>query len=231
MEKAGLTGGTLYGIKVNSFPFENVATGIPDGTRFSTYSFGDASGKSGATLESESNANLVTHFQRPEDGAWDPSNPNVYYFVSTDQYPGVSRLWRLTFDNAAHPELGGTIDMLLDGTEGQQMLDNITPNGRAQIVALEDIGNQPALGKVWLYDIASDTMTQVAEHDPALFTPGAPSFLTQDEESSGVIDASSILGEGWYLLDVQAHYGIPGELVEGGQLLAMHIPPGKFPKN
>ncbi len=231
VEKAGLTGGTLYGIKVNSFPFENVATGIPDGTRFSTYSFGDASGKSGATLESESNANLVTHFQRPEDGAWDPSNPNVYYFVSTDQYPGVSRLWRLTFDNAAHPELGGTIDMLLDGTEGQQMLDNITPNGRAQIVALEDIGNQPALGKVWLYDIASDTMTQVAEHDPALFTPGAPSFLTQDEESSGVIDASSILGEGWYLLDVQAHYGIPGELVEGGQLLAMHIPPGKFPKN
>jgi hypothetical protein len=44
-----------------------------------------------------------------------------------------------------------------------------------------------------------------------------------------VIDASSILGEGWYLLDVQAHYGIAGELVEGGQLLAMHIRPGKFP--
>jgi hypothetical protein len=230
VERAGLTGGTLYGIKVNGFPFENPATGIPDGTRFSTYSFGNASGKSGATLESESNANLVTHFQRPEDGAWDPQNPNVYYFVSTDQYPGVSRLWRLTFDNAAQPELGGTIDMLLDGTEGQQMLDNITPNGLGQIVVLEDIGNQTALGKVWLYDIASDTMTQVAEHDPALFTPGSPSFLTQDEESSGVIDASSILGEGWYLLDVQAHYGIPGELVEGGQLLAMHIPPGKFPK-
>jgi hypothetical protein len=230
VEKAGLTGGSLYGIKVNGFPFEPPATGIPDGTRFSTYSFGDASGKSGATLESESNANLVTNFQRPEDGAWDPANANVYYLVSTDQYPGVSRLWRLTFDNAAHPELGGTIDMLLNGTEGQQMLDNITPNGRGQIVAQEDIGNQPALGKVWLYDISSDTMTQVAEHDPALFTPGAPSFLTQDEESSGVIDASSILGEGWYLLDDQAHYLIPGEVFEGGQLLVMHIPPGKVPK-
>jgi hypothetical protein len=230
VEKAGLTGGTLYGIKVNGFPFENPATGIPDGTPFSTYSFGDASAKSGATLESESNTNLVTHFQRPEDGAWDPENPNVYYFVSTDQYPGVSRLWRLTFDNAAHPELGGTIDMLLNGTEGQQMLDNITPNGHGQIVALEDIGNQPALGKVWVYDIGSDTITQVAEHDPALFSPGSPLLLTSDEESSGVINASSILGEGWYLLDVQAHYGIPGELVECGQLLAMHIPPGKFPK-
>jgi hypothetical protein len=230
VERAGLTGGTLYGIKVNGFPFESPATGIPDGTRFSAFSFGDASAKSGAQLESDSNANLVTQFQRPEDGAWDPQNANVYYFVTTDQYPGFSRLWRLTFDDAAHPELGGVIDMLLDGTEGQQMLDNITPNGRNQIVALEDIGNQPALGKVWLYDIASDTMTQVAQHDPDRFSPGGSNFLTQDEESSGVIDAAAILGEGWYLLDTQAHYPIPGELVEGGQLMAMHIPPGKFPK-
>jgi hypothetical protein len=230
VEKAGFTGGTLYGLKVNGFPFENAATGIPSGTRFGVFSFGDASAKSGAMLESDSNANGVTNFQRPEDGAWDPENPNVYYFVSTDQYPGVSRLWRLTFDDAAHPELGGTIDMLLDGTEGQQMLDNITVNGRGQIVALEDIGNQPALGKVWLYDIASDTMTQIAQHDPERFLPGAPNFLTSDEESSGVIAVAGILGESWYLLDVQAHYAIPGELVEGGQLLAMHIPPGNFPK-
>ena len=229
VEKAGLTGGTLYGLKVNGFPFENPASGIPDGTRFGVYSFGDASAKSGATLETESNANGVTQFQRPEDGTWDPDNANVYYFVTTDQFPGVSRLWRLTFDDAAHPELGGKIDMLLAGTEGQQMLDNITINGRNQIVAQEDIGNNTPLGKVWLYDIASDTMTQLAEHDPDRFAPGAPAFLTTDEESSGVINASSILGEGWYLLDVQAHYPLPGELVEGGQLLAMHVPPGKFP--
>jgi hypothetical protein len=55
--------------------------------------------------------------------------------------------------------------------------------------------------------------------------------LTQDEESSGVIDVSAILGSGWYLLDVQAHYNpdpSDPELVEGGQLLAMHIPPGKL---
>ena len=56
---------------------------------------------------------------------------------------------------------------------------------------------------------------------------GAPSFLTQDEESSGVIDVSNILGQGWYLFDVQAHYANGAELVEGGQLLAFHIPPGK----
>jgi hypothetical protein len=231
VERAGLTGGSLYGVKVTGYPAEIGATGIPSGTRFGVYSFGDASSKSGAQLEIDSNANGVTQFRRPEDGAWDNSNPNVYYFVTTDQYPGTSRLWRLTFDDARHPELGGTIDMLLNGTEGQQMLDNIGVNGRGQIVALEDIGNQPALGKVWLYDLASDDLTQLAEHDPARFTPGAPGFITQDEETSGVIDVSSILGQGWYLLDDQVHAASSDpELVEGGQLLAMHVPPGKFPK-
>ena len=41
------------------------------------------------------------------------------------------------------------------------------------------------------------------------------------------VDASSILGDGWYLLDVQAHYATDAELVEGGQLLALHYPGGR----
>jgi hypothetical protein len=121
------------------------------------------------------------------------------------------------------------------------MLDNIGPSATGQIVLEEDIGEQVALGKVWLYDIASDKLTQVARHDPSRFAPGGSKFITADEESSGVIDASSILGSGWYLLDVQAHNPWNGvslpkdfppyndaELVEGGQLLALHIAPGKF---
>jgi hypothetical protein len=231
VERAGLTGGASYGIKVTGYAAEPAATGIPSGTRFGVHAFGDVSAKSGAQLETESNANGVTQFRRPEDGAWDTTDPNVYYFVTTDQYPGKSRLWRLTFDDASHPELGGTIDMLLDGAEGQQMLDNITVNQGGQIVALEDIGDQPALGKLWHYDPAGDALTQIGVHDPAQFTPGAPGFITQDEETSGVIDVSSILGDGWYLLDDQVHAASPDpELVEGGQLLAMHLPPGKFPQ-
>jgi hypothetical protein len=71
----------------------------------------------------------------------------------------------------------------------------------------------------------------VAEHDPARFTVGAPGFLTQDEESSGIIPMDDILGEGWYLLDVQAHYNAGDvELVEGGQLLGLHFPPGQEKK-
>ncbi len=58
---------------------------------------------------------------------------------------------------------------------------------------------------------------------PRGFTAGAPGFLTTDEESSGVLDVSSILGEGSYLLTTQAHYAISGELVEGGQLQLMRV--------
>jgi hypothetical protein len=242
VEKAGLTNGKLFGIKVAGYPAEIPASGIPSGTRFTGYSFGDVSSWSGAKLEDESNKNSVTQFRRPEDGAWDPKNPNVYYFATTDSYnvsTGRSRLWRLTFDDAKNPAVGGKIDMLLDGTEGQQMLDNIGPNGHGQIVLLEDIGEQAALGRVWLYDIAGDTLKQIAQHDPAIFTPGAPGFITADEESSGVIDVSKILGSGWYLLDSQVHnpwapppYVAPNPLpfpysdpalVEGGQLIAMHV--------
>ena len=64
----------------------------------------------------------------------------------------------------------------------------------------------------------------VATFDPAKFTPGAPGFITQDEESSGVIDASKILGENTFLLDTQVHKATADpELVEGGQLLALKI--------
>jgi hypothetical protein len=169
----------------------------------------------------------VTAFNRPEDGAWDPSNPNDFYFVTTASFTGNSRLWRLRFNDRSNPAAGGTIDMLLNGTEGQKMMDNITITKRGQILIQEDPGNQDHIAKLWLYNIEKRTLTRVAQHDPARFEVGAPGFLTRDEESSGVIDASDILGEGWFLLDVQAHKASTDvELVEGGQLLALRIPPG-----
>lgn len=105
------------------------------------------------------------------------------------------------------------------------MLDNIGIDTTGRIVMQEDIGNQPAIGKVWVYGIESGKLTQVAQHNPDLFTKGALQFQTEDEESSGVIDAKDMLGEGWFLMDVQSHAPHPdAELVQYGQLLAMYIP-------
>jgi secreted PhoX family phosphatase len=202
------------------------------------------------TLEEDSQAKGVTNFQRPEDGAWDPRRPSDFYFVTTSSFgpapaenrTGETRLWRMRFVDPTDPSKGGKLTLLVSGpvgtpdgadptasadSAGPQMLDNITVNGRGQVVMQEDVGGQAYLGGVWIYDIASGGLTRIARHDPARFSPGAPGFLTKDEESSGMIRAP-FLGAGQYLLDVQAHYTIAGELVEGGQLLAMHIPPGKF---
>jgi hypothetical protein len=224
IDAAGLNNGVLYGIKVVGFPQEVFATGIPSGTPFTVYNFGDVSCQTGGKLNADSFTNAVTGFWRPEDGCWDPKNPNDFYFVTTASFTGASRLWRLRFFDAAEPALGGTIHMLLDGTEGHKMLDNITVSSRGEIIAQEDVGGNDRLGKIWRYIIATDTLELVAEHDPELFAPGAANFLTNDEESSGVIPVFDILGAGWFLLDVQAHYDTDAELAEGGQLLALRLP-------
>mgnify|MGYP003353084690 CR=1 FL=1 len=73
--------------------------------------------------------------------------------------------------------------------------------------------------------ITPDTEKEI-DFDPAQFTPGQPRFITQDEETSGVIDAADLLGEGYFLLDAQVHKASTDpELVEGGQLLALYVDP------
>ncbi len=226
-ERAGLTNGSLFGVKVTGIASEDATTGIPSVTSFTLASLGNAENKTGAQNEADSIAAGVTTFNRPEDGAWDPSSPNDFYFVTTASFTGPSRLWRLRFTDVKNPERGGSVEMLLDGTEGQKMMDNITLDKFGHVYALEDVGSQDHLGRVLRYDIATDSLSFIAQHDAAKFSPGGAEFLTRDEEASGVIDASDILGQGWFLLDVQAHYATDAETVEGGQLLAMFDPESK----
>jgi Alkaline phosphatase PhoX len=228
VERAGLANGHLFGVKVDGLTSETDASSVAPGTRFTGVDLGDVRNKTGAQIQSASVAAGVTGFNRPEDSAWDPTDARVLYFVTTASFAGKSRLWKLTLDDPSHPEQGGTIDELLDGSEGQHMLDNLTVDNRGNLLIQEDPGGNDHLAKVWRYWPDSDRLEIVAKHDPDRFLPGGDDFLTNDEESSGVIDASSILGDGWFLGDVQAHYakGDP-ELVEGGQLLALHVPAGR----
>lgn len=226
IDKAGLNNGKLYGVKVAGLLTE-VSTGIPAaGTHFDLADLGFVQNKTGAVLNTESVTAGVTTFLRPEDGAWDPSNPNDFYFVTTNSFTAPTRLWRLRFDNINTPETGGTIEAVLDGTEpaGQHMYDNIAVDKKGHVFIQEDPGNQSYIARIWQYNIATDSLFPIAYHDSTRFINGAANYLTQDEESSGITDVSDILGQGMYLMDVQAHYGIAGELVEGGQLLAMYHP-------
>jgi len=78
---------------------------------------------------------------------------------------------------------------------------------------------------VWQLNPESGELRKVLQHDAALFTPGAPGFLTKDEESSGIVPLDGILGTDQYLLVDQVHLASADpELVEGGQFLTVTIP-------
>lgn len=220
IEKAGLSGGNLYGVTVDGLLNEVSASFPAPGTKFTLTSLGDVHSMTGAAIESASNTAGITRFLRPEDGCWDPSNDSNFYFNTTNSFNSPSRLWKLHFSNPDNYALGGTITAVLDGTEGTQMLDNLTIDHYGNILLVEDVGGNAHLGKVWQYNIATDVLKQVGTHDTTRFLNGGSKFLTQDEEASGILDAQEVLGPGMFLVVDQAHYGIPGEAVEGGQFLA-----------
>ena len=235
IDRAGLTNGSLFGVKVTSLALETRAT--PASGRFTLVNLGNVASLSGAQLQSADTAAAITRFLRPEDGAWDPrpGHERDFYFTTTDRFnsptqQGNSRLYRLRFDDLANPAAGGGITRLIDGfTDGPNMMDNLTIDAHGRVIIQEDIGGQAPLARVWMYAIPTGALVEIARHDPARFTPGGAQFLTSNEESSGVVDAASALGDGWFLLNVMAHYSIPGELVEGGQILAMYVDPSYMP--
>lgn len=244
VEAAGLTNGKVYGLKVEIGAgqfIETNASNVAAQTRFSLVDLGAVGALTGAQLESLSNANLVSGLQRPEDGSWDPTDAARFYFNTTASFTGTSRLWQMTFDDPSDVTKGGTLRIVtqspaFDATKanvdqaGPRMLDNLAVGAKGHVLAVEDVGGNDYLGGLWQIDPATGKTVRVAEHDANRFLPGSPGFLTRDEEASGVIPLKGILGEGWYLIDVQAHYGIAGELVEGGQLLAIKVPPRNIEK-
>ncbi|MFT6079590.1 MAG: hypothetical protein ACJAYX_003736 [Planctomycetota bacterium] len=248
VEKAGLMNGTNYLIQVAGNPDEIVdsatrATNIVNGTRFNL------------------DATEGTRFSRPEDGAWDPNEPRDYYFVTTDRLDsststgsnptvgasssgnvGMSRLFRLRFDDIANPALGGVIEILVDGGKlGQKvnMLDNMCVGDDGRVYMTEDPGNSAYLAKVWVYDPTTDTLLQLFKMDEARWgelaaaggTPGAMAPQTNNKEISGVVDVTRMfphaVGESVFLIDVQDHSNNPAvasaSSAEGGQLLLFRV--------
>jgi hypothetical protein len=106
------------------------------------------------------------------------------------------------------------------------------------VLIQEDPGNNSRLARTWEYDIATDALTEVLTSNSSYFLTGGANFLTQDEESSGIIDISEIMGidtansdERYYLASYQIHSltgvptGIQAEVVEDGQFYAIRVIP------
>ena len=240
IEKAGLVGGRLYAVKVNGNQTEDYSDQPFGATADGSFTLVDVTASAlgtGAALNTATVAAGGTNFMRPEDSAWNLRDPRKLYLNTTASTTGRSRVWELSFTDVAHPELGGTIrvagDGQLDGS-GFRMADNLTfDRVTGHAIVLEDVGNNPRLGKVLDLNPATGRLVELAAHDPARFLSGGADFMTEDEESSGVVDISFVVNGvpgydvskyRYYLLVTQAHKAIPGELVEGGQLQLMKVP-------
>ena len=221
--------------------------GIPDGPQW--------------VLEVWSNAMNVFQFIRIEDTAYDRTNPRIHYLADSGEpraipnpatgrlmrgpsgtqgpYPN-GRLWKLVL--GAEPLTAvlsiapkANYDLLgYRTTAAVHQLDNIESTKDAVWIQEDPGSHQNFPGatnaRIWRYDIASGESTVVAEVDQSMSpitTPGA-------WESSGIVDASEVLGPGAFLVDVQAHgwdTPVPGgndapavQQREHGQLLVLRVP-------
>lgn len=223
LARNGLNNGSLYVVKVQGVSVETGFTtkglSIPFTLEPVDWTL------NGNALETASDAAGATGFVRPEDGEYDPTNYADYYFDTTGGSLGITngRLYKLSFSDLNNPTAGGTITMLLDGTEGIVSPDNIAINSHGQMLICED-PNFTLVGRdssIWLYNIHTGALARAVEMNTAYAFSVNPAYTRGSWETSGVIDATNTLGEGWWIFDVQAHYNIgDAELVEGGQLLA-----------
>jgi hypothetical protein len=156
--------------------------------------------------------------------------------TATDPTP-KGRVYQFDFD--ASDPTKATLKMILNG-DAPDNDDIFNPDNLAAsenvLVIQEDreaafrgvVGGSTGFNRVLVYDFATASLTSVARvATPATLRPGT-------WESSGVIDAREVLGQDWWLLDVQAHSTTapqPGPTLapnsstgEDGQLLAIYIP-------
>jgi hypothetical protein len=258
-EKAGLTNGKLYYARVGAMATDSqfrtdIGKGVKAWVSFNEIDTTVNGDKQAATTS------LNTGFSRIEDGAFDPQHPNDYYFVTTSSNkaakattldpstPAVTArdggaLWRLRFQDVTNPLLGGTVEMLLDGSEPQfiNMPDNLTIDDQGNILLQEDPGNNVTRSKVWAYRIKDAKLAQVLQFSAKYFDKASATFMTQDEESSGILDVTAMMRKSksdknhYYLLDAQVHSEIAiarpdiadatsiKSAIEGGQVYLMTI--------
>jgi hypothetical protein len=154
-----------------------------------------------------------TELSRVEDGQWDPINPNVFYFVTTESNkdpgatksnpatPSVSRdgggFWRLTFVDGQKPELGAKLELLLDGTEAPYLSkpDNMTITSDGVVLLQEDPGKNDHVARIVAFRLKDQKLATVAQFNPDYFAPKGSNFMTTDEETSGVIDVTSMIAK------------------------------------
>jgi len=184
-------------------------------------------------LEAASDAVDAMTFVRPEDGAFNPNDPNEFFFDTTGSSSGaddgVNELGRL-YSLHLHPgnvlkpatltivynadtviARGGDIAISPDNIDASSQYLMINEDGTTESRAVMAAKGRD--GSIWRFDLVKGptgevgvdvTMaTRIAELDP----PGRDGVPVGPGvwETSGIIDASLLFGANTWLSDVQAH--------------------------
>ena len=227
-EKAGFTNGQLYTAYVKNTRTDNAFRAKYKIGEKVDVSFNPLNTDlSYSDFQAQAQAGGTT-FSRIEDGEWDPKNPNVYYFITTESNkdplataanpaePTTSRdggaLWRLTYKDVKNPLKGATLEMLLNGTEAPYLSkpDNLAVDEAGYILLQEDPGNNAHVSRVVAYRISDGKLGIVAEFDKTYFAPDASTLITIDEESSGMVNANAALKKAgdtasYFFFNAQVH--------------------------
>lgn len=188
-------------------------------------------------LEAASDALGAFGFIRTEDGAFDPKNPDIFYFVTTGSATGnqLGRMYKMTLDSAdptghAVIELIYNADVLAaQGIDSPISPDNIGVS--TKYVMINEDGTTPSRtrmeavgreGSIWRMDRSDQSMTRIAELNP----PGRDAIdvpVSGTWETTGIVEIPG-LGKDTWLVNVQAHSPTAApaaNTVEDGQLLLM----------
>ena len=247
----GLDEGNVYVLGSND-PARNSAATFKKGSVSSRWiEVPNADELTASELKAWAGANGGFQFVRLEDVEFRKDNPNEAYFVATGgagpaDANQMGRMYRITLND--DPAKDGTLDIIYnadsleaaDGSFQPQLFfnamspDNIGINSRYIMVQEDRNGTIQSMlniigrdGSIFSYDLQNGL---AAKREMELNQPnrfGITQALGQ-WESSGITDASSVFGPNSWLVNVQAHGGIPATEVdfrfitpEDGQILIM----------
>jgi Alkaline phosphatase PhoX len=251
LERNGLVGGTLYVFRSTN-KNRNSEYAFRNGTLAGEWvAIPDADELTDVELEAASDAAGAMLFARPEDGAFNPSQDDEYFFVTTGDAPSsgedtgnkLGRLYSLRL-NPSDPTKNATLslvynadDIIAAGGDIAISPDNVDASSDYLMINEDGTGaSRPVMGakgrdgSIWRFElkpsggIDPSSAKRIAELDP----PGRDGVAVGPGvwETSGIIDASHLFGPDTWISDVQAHSptAAPGGstvTVEDGQLFLL----------
>ena len=182
------------------------------------------------TTQSDSDGNMATNTTAATSGTgWTGDATGTGATVNSPAVKESGRdggaLWKLTFENVNKPELGATLDLVLNGSEAPMVtaldpspaklnkLDNITISNDGTVAFLqEDPGGNDQVARLLAVRLSDRKLVSVATFDPNMFgvsgsAGNANAQMTNDEEASGIFDATKLFGGSaqTYIFNAQVH--------------------------